>query len=137
MRRRTVLAAVGSALTAGCLSTPDPQPTAEIQAVELENHRRDESAAFALRIDRGGETVFERTSSLDPAGSGDSTAVFERPVGDSGASEVRVELAGETASPEPAELTAEGRSCLYLRFYGEPSGLTWDHTAYDRCDTNS
>jgi len=133
MQRRTVLAAVGSALTAGCLSAPDPQPTAEIQAVELENHRRDESATFALRIDREGETVFERTGSLGPAGTGDSTAVFERPVDGRGSYEVDIELAGDTASPATAKLATEDRWCLYLRFYGEPGGLTWDHTAYDEC----
>lgn len=134
MRRRSFLATTTTALSGvliGCQTAAEPD--AEIDAIKLENHRRDETHEFTVRIERAEETVFEETRRLQPAGSGDSTAFFEQPVANAGSYHVHVEVDGYTASPETDDLVARGETCLYLQFYLGATTLHWEHTGYDKC----
>lgn len=136
MQRRTVLAAAGCVffgVGVGCLSATSTDPDARIHDVELQNHRRDESPEYSVRIDRDGKTVFEQAGSLEPAGSGDSTDVFDRPVDGPGTYEVVVRAAGDEASPETSALVSGDQACLGLTFYLTETALQWDHRAYDEC----
>lgn len=137
MQRREVLAAVGGALLgigAGCLSRDSVESDAEIDAIELENQRRDDDYEFTVRIKRGDETVFEESRQLDQAGSSNSTAVFEQPVEDSSTYEVHVQAGEYEANVTTENLISDGGSCIYLRFYLVASTLHWDHTSYERCE---
>lgn len=135
MERRSVLAAVGSALSigsAGCASN-ESEPTAAIHHVELENHRRNESREFDVRIERDGGTVFEDSASLDPAGSGNSTAVFERPVEGADTYTVTVRTGDYEADVTVGDWLSEDTECLGLLFYVGATTLNRERREYTTC----
>jgi hypothetical protein len=135
MQRRSVLAAVGSALcvgSAGCQSQ-ESEPTAAIHHVELENHRRNESREFDVRIERDGETVFDESASLEAAGSGNSTAVFERPVDGPDAYNVTVRTGDYEAAVELDDWISADTECLGLVFYMGAATLHWERREYTTC----
>jgi hypothetical protein len=80
-RRAFVVASCGVlGVLAGCSGTDNPEPEARIDALELENHRRETGYEFTARIEDGAERLFEETRFLGPAGSGEEAIVFEEPV---------------------------------------------------------
>lgn len=137
MQRRALLATAGCTLTglaSGCLTEPTGPAEAKIDFVELENHRRDSEHQFHVRIERGGDTVFEKTRRLAPAGSGNSTAVFENPVAGMGSYELHVSTDEYSVSRKTSALVTEERTCLGLTVYLGANTLHLEHTAYDECD---
>ncbi|WP_435365404.1 hypothetical protein [Haloarchaeobius sp. DYHT-AS-18] len=135
MDRRTFVEGLGCVfcgLTAGCLTANEPEPTAEIALLELENHRRDESQEFSVRI-ADDEVVFERSPRLGPAGSGTDAVVYENPV-EPGTYTVKVAAAGHSVTAETSDLRTEEHSCLRLQCYLGETTLHMEHGVYERCD---
>lgn len=136
MKRRKLVGTICCFLSGGstgCLAEDESEPRAEITSLELENHRRDESYAFTIQIEDGGETVFDETHRLDPAGSGNDAIVIDDPV-DPGVYSVRVDVDEYSASGETQELISGEQTCLRLQFHLGPETLHMEHQLYDRCE---
>ena len=136
MERRGFVAAscvAACGVLAGCLGGDESPSEARIDALELENHRRDEGYDFAVRVESEGVTVLETTRSLGPAGSGDEVVVFEEPIEGPGTYSVRVEASEHTATVDTRDYVEPGTACLRLEFYLGETTLHTEHTAYDRC----
>ncbi len=133
-RRAFVVASCGvlGALT-GCFGTDDPEPEARIDALELENHRRETGYEFTARIEDGAERLFEETRVLGPAGSGEEAIVFEEPVDGSGTYTVRVDAGEHTATVDTRDYIEDDSACLRLDFYLGATSLQAEPTAYDQC----
>lgn len=137
MERREFVASTCCAIcgaVAGCTTAEEPDPKPEIAFLELENHRREESYEFAVRIEDEDRIVFEETIPLGGSGTGSATVALEEPVAEPGAYVVRVEAAGHSATADTRNLVSDEEPCLGLRFYLGPSTLHLEHLSYQRCE---
>lgn len=136
MDRRKFVAATCCVLTgvgAGCLSGDEPEPLPRVAFVELENHRREESYEFAVRIEDGDDVVLDETYDLGPAGSGESAVALEDPVAEPGDYTVLVEVGEYAATAETAEMISGDDRCLGLRLYLGDTTLHLEHRSYQQC----
>ena len=138
MYRRSFVATVGSlpaGMLAGCLDE-ESEPEPQIAYLELENHRRDESYEFYVRIEEDGETVFEATEELAPADPSEGAVVFEDPVTGPGDYEVFVAVDEYDASVGTKQLISEEEDCLYLDFYLGAATLHFEYLTWP-CEADS
>lgn len=129
--RTAGIAAIGS--LAGCL-TDDTEPTAVIEQIRLENHRRGEGYVFTVRIQEDNTVLFEKERQLGASEDGEAYADFESPISEPGEYSIQVEADGDAAYVETRDLVSESPTCFYFQFFLGASTLHHEHTSYG-CDT--